>query len=115
VGTDGAAPHYGVNWTAEDDTHLTARYTVDNTPLVVGYELDEDALIVSARIKRWGDASNTGTWALHSFGFEVTARATFGGVSVPSQGRVGWFPRTVQWANGEFFRFALTDVRLVTA
>jgi len=26
---------------------------------------------------------------------------------------VGWFRRTDRWANGEFFRFALTELRLV--
>ena len=108
-------PRYRVNWSAEDATHLTARYTVDNTPLVVRYELDEGARIVSAQMERWGDPNNTGTWALHSFGFEATARATFGGVSIPNQGRVGWFPRTHRWADGEFFRFALTELRLVMA
>ena len=108
-------PRYGVNWNAEDDTHLTARYTVDNTPLVVRYELDEGARMVSAQMERWRDPDNTGTWALHSFGFEATARATFGGVSIPSQGRVGWFPRTERWTGGEFFRFALTELRLVLA
>jgi hypothetical protein len=35
--------------------------------------------------------------------------------SVLSQGRVGWFPRTEPWSDGEFFRFALTELRLVTA
>jgi len=48
-------PRLGVNWTAENDTHLTARYTVDNTPLVVRYELNEGARIVSAQMERWGD------------------------------------------------------------
>jgi hypothetical protein len=62
-----------------------------------------------------GQAGNTGAWGLHAFGFEATARATFAGVTVPSQGRVGWFPRTERWANGEFFRFALTKLCLVTA
>ena len=108
-------PRYGVNWSAEDDTHLTARYTVDNTPLVVRYELDEEARMVSAQIERWGDPNNTGAWGLHAFGFEATARATFGGVTLPTQGRVGWFPRTELWAKGEYFRFALTELRLVIA
>jgi hypothetical protein len=108
-------PRYGVNWTAENDTHLTARYNVDNTPLVVRYELDDEARILSAQIDRWGDPNNTGAWGLHAFGFEASARATFAGVTVPSQGRVGWFPRTERWANGEFFRFALTKLCLVTA
>ncbi len=106
-------PRYGVNWTTEDDTHLTARYTVDNTPLVARYELDEQARILSAQVERWGDPNNTGAWGLHAFGFDATARDTFDGVSVPSQGRVGWFPGTERWANGEFFRFALTELRLV--
>jgi hypothetical protein len=108
-------PRFGVNWTADDATHLTARYTVDNTPLAVRYELDDSAGIASAQVERWGDPNNTGSWALHSFGLEATARATFGGVTVPSQGRVGWFLRTEQWATGEFFRFALTELSLETA
>jgi hypothetical protein len=83
--------------------------------LVVRYDLDDEARIISAEIERWGDPNNTGTWHLHAFGFEATAHGALGGVSVPSQGRVGWFPHTEQWASGEFFRFALTELRLVTA
>lgn len=103
-------PRYGVNWTAEDNTHLTARCTVDDTPLVVRYDLDDEARF-SAEIERWGHPNNTGTWHMQAFGFEATAHGALGGVSIPSQVRmgVGWFPHTEQWASGEFFRFALTS------
>ena len=98
--TEVLAPHRSFLWSARVSGGLFA---------------GSDQYVVSAQMERWGDPNNTGTWALHSFGFEATARATFGGVSIPSQGRVGWFPRTERWTGGEFFRFALTELRLVLA
>jgi hypothetical protein len=42
------------------------------------------------------------------------AHASFGGVSLPSAGRAGWFHGTDHWAEGEFFRYQLTSVELLT-
>jgi hypothetical protein len=44
----------------------------------------------------------------------VTGYKTFDGVTVPSAGRVGWFFGTHRWEQGEFFRYRITDLRLVT-
>lgn len=44
----------------------------------------------------------------------MTAYATFGGVSVPSAGRAGWFYGTDRWPEGEFFRYRITALELVT-
>ena len=41
------------------------------------------------------------------------AQRSFGGVTIPSAGRVGWFFGTDRWPGGEFFRFEITDLRLV--
>jgi hypothetical protein len=46
---------------------------------------------------------------------EVTGYRTFGGVAIPSAGRVGWFFGTGRWAAGEFFRYRITDLELVVA
>ena len=108
-------PRFGVNWTAKDQTHLTARYVVDNIDLAVHYTLDGDAHVLSVEFDRWGDPDSTKTWGFHSFGLDTTGYATFGGVTVPQQGHVGWFHGTDRWPHGEFFRFAITDLRLVTA
>jgi hypothetical protein len=62
---------------------------------------------------RWGDPDGTGTWDLHPFGGEVTAYATFGGLSVPSAGRFGWFFGTDRWSQGEFFRYRITELQLI--
>jgi adenylate cyclase len=64
--------------------------------------------------QRWGDPDRTGSFGLHPCGGEVAASATFGGVTVPSEGRAGWFYGTERWAEGEFFRYQLTSVELLT-
>ena len=70
--------------------------------------------IGSATFERWGDPDETGTWGPHPFGLDVTGDATFDGVTIPSAGRVGWFHGTNRWADGEFFRFEITEPRLVS-
>ena len=61
-----------------------------------------------------GRGCDTGTWAWHPFGGEITGYATFDGVTIPSAGRVGWFFGTERWPAGEFFRYRITDLHLVT-
>jgi hypothetical protein len=68
--------------------------------------------VASFVFHRWGDPDRTGTWAWHPFGGEVTAHHNFGGVTVPSAGRIGWYYGTDHWPDGEFFRFELDDLRL---
>jgi hypothetical protein len=36
-------------------------------------------------------------------------------VKVPSAGRIGWFYGTNRWSEGEFFRFQLTALELITS
>ena len=36
------------------------------------------------------------------------------GVTVPTAGRIGWFPDTDAFTTGEFFRYRITDLDLVT-
>lgn len=107
-------PRFGVQWSASDDRHITARYRLDSTDLDVHYELDGDGLLRSFVFDRWGDPDRTRSWALHPFGGEVTGYATFDGVSIPAAGRVGWFFGTDRWREGEFFRYQITDLQLVT-
>ena len=73
----------------------------------------DDGHIRSLVLERWGDPDNTGKWELHPFGGAVTGYKTFDGVTVPSAGRVGWFFGTDRWEQGEFFRYRITDLRLV--
>jgi hypothetical protein len=106
-------PRFGVTWTAVDETHLVARHRVDNLGLTFQCTLDDRAGVRSVHFDRWGDPNNTGAWDRYPFGLDKTSSATFGGITIPQQGRVGWFHGTERWPVGEFFRFTITDLQLV--
>jgi dihydroorotate dehydrogenase (fumarate) len=65
-------------------------------------------------LDRWGDSEGTGTFGWHRFGGEVTGYRSFDGVAIPAAGRAGWFFGTDRWPGGEFFRYRITDLHLVT-
>lgn len=107
-------PRFGVTWSAADETHLSVRHTLGTTPIEVKYSLDSDGLIRSLVFERWGDPSNTGTFAWYPFGGEITDYRAFNGLSIPSAGRLGWHFGTDRWPDGEFFRFEVTSLRPLT-
>jgi hypothetical protein len=107
-------PRYGVRWTAEGRDRITAQYLAGGVPLRLRLRLDEAGRAASFVFHRWGDPDRTGTWAWHPFGGEVTGHRTFGGVTIPAAGRIGWLFGTDRWPDGEFFRFRITDLHLVT-
>lgn len=107
-------PRYGVRWTAEGPDRVTAHSRTRDVPLRLRLQLDAAGRAVSFVFHRWGDPDRTGTWAWHPFGGEVTEHRSFDGVTIPTAGRIGWFFGTDRWLDGEFFRFDITDLRLVT-
>jgi hypothetical protein len=64
---------------------------------------------------RWGDPDSSGSFAWHPFGGEITSYRTFEGLTIPSSGRLGWYFGTDRWPAGEFFRYQITELHLVTA
>ena len=107
-------PRFGVDWSAADDHHLTARWRIDRHEAALELVVDDLGRLREAVFQRWGDPDQTGTFGLHPCGAEVSAYATFGGVSVPAAGRAGWFYGTDRWPEGEFFRYRLTSMELLT-
>ena len=93
-------PRFGVAWTAESDHRITARFTVDDVPIEINLLLDAQGRAVSFSFARWGDPDGSGEWGWHPFGGDVTEHRTFGGLTVPAAGRIGWFPGSAEWANG---------------
>jgi hypothetical protein len=92
AGTVTATWHYG------DDIE-TAKLRVDG-----------DGRLLEIVVNRWG---NPGGAPFHRcpFGVSVDAEATFGGITIPSQIRAGWWWGTDRQAEGEFFRARITHVQ----
>lgn len=103
-------PRFGVRWSATSDRLLSARFP-GAREVVVHHLIHDDGRLRSVSFERWGDPGDTGSWAMHRFGVEVTGYETFDGLCIPSAGRAGWFFGTDRWDEGEFFRYRITDLQ----
>jgi hypothetical protein len=108
-------PRFGVRWSAGSGDQVTAGFRVGDTPLELQLRLDAAGRITSLVFDRWGDPDNRGAFGWHRFGGEVTGYRSFQGLTIPSQGRLGWFYGEDRWAAGEFFRYQVTDLQPVTS
>jgi hypothetical protein len=106
-------PRFGVRWTAPDRGRATSSLTVDGVEVSTHYRLDDGGRIISFVFDRWGDPDNTGTWGWHPFGGEVLGYRTFGGLTIPAAGRVGWFFETDRWPTTASFHYRITQLHLV--
>jgi hypothetical protein len=106
-------PRFGVLWSTTADDRITARFDVDGTPIEMEYGLDGAGRTASFVYQRWGDPDRTGTWAWHPCGGEITAHRSFGGLTIPTAGQLGWHYGTDRWPDGAFFRYEITALDIV--
>jgi hypothetical protein len=106
-------PRFGVRWKAGGPEEVSASYRIGQVPIELRYRLDGRGRILSFVFDRWGDPDGSGTFTWHPFGGEITGYRTFDGVTIPAAGRAGWFFGTDRWPASEFFRYQITDLRLV--
>jgi hypothetical protein len=108
-------PRYRVDWRAEDDDHLAASVPIAGDHVTLRITLGGDGLVRSARLDRWGDPDGTGTFGWFPFGIEIGASRRFPcGITMPAEGVGGWFHGTDRWHDGEFFRYTINEVTLVS-
>ena len=106
-------PRFGVRWSAGSSNQVTAGFRVGNTPVELRLRLDEAGRIASLVFDRWGDPDSDGTFGWHRFGGEFTGYRSFQGLTIPSEGRLGWFYGSDRWPAGEFFRYQITHLQPV--
>jgi hypothetical protein len=107
-------PRFGVRWSAGPEGQVTAGFHVGGTQLELQLRLDTAGPIASMVFDRWGDPDNRGAFGWHRFGGEFTGYRSFQRLTIPSQGRLGWFYGQDHWPAGEFFRYQITDLEPVT-
>jgi Family of unknown function (DUF6920) len=65
--------------------------------------------LAEIRVERWGNPGGA-PFGRYPFGVRVEAEATFGGITIPSVFRAGWWWGTDRQREGEFFRAEITGV-----
>lgn len=101
-------PAMGATWTAVDDTHATVSVPAGmSDPIDVTVTVGPDGRLQALALQRWG-APDDAPAGDHPFGGDVDAETTFGGVTIPSAGRVGWWWGTDRQDDGVFFRYRIT-------
>jgi hypothetical protein len=108
-------PAFGVEWRADADDRIRAAFSVAGVSIDLELTIDDQGRVLSCVCDRWGDADDSGTFGRYRFGGEITGTATFGGLTIPSEGTFGWHFGTDRWDRGAFIRYRIERLDPVAA
>lgn len=92
-------PQNDVAWQAIDSDTIQADFQINNEPITLTLNIDDDGKLLSIFLPRWSDSTEDKSWQHIPFGGKVEAEATFGGYTVPTQLNVGyWIGTNKYWA-----------------
>ena len=99
----------GVTWSAAGDSRLQAGLVAHGITNELELALDEEGRLQSVQLPRWGNPEG-GEFHYANFGALVEDEKTFGGYTIPTRLRAGWFFGTERFeSEGEFFRATIDD------
>jgi hypothetical protein len=91
-----------------DPDSAVAQWTVGEQVLPVELRVGPDGALRSVSMPRWGNPSGRPR-AHYPCGGMLDDERDFGGITLPTRLRAGYFFGTDEWAEGEFFRATITD------
>ena len=86
---------------------VIASWLVAGEREAVELRVDERGRPTQVTMQRWGNPLGQ-PYSRYPCGGLIVEEATFGGVTIPSEVRAGWFFGTDRWERGEFFRAHIT-------
>lgn len=86
---------------------VQATWTIDGEEHPLELRIDARGGLVSVTAPRWSNPAGE-PWGYHVCGGALEREAEFGGITIPTMLRVGYFFGTDRWARGEFFRARIT-------
>jgi hypothetical protein len=101
-------PGSGVEWRADGDDQLVARFELPPERPEVHVRIDGAGAMRTVRAQRWGDPAKRG-FGYVPCGCEVRAERAFGDFVIPSRVSVGWWFATPSYE--PFFEAEITDAR----
>ena len=99
----------GIVWNEQDATHVRANLILRGQHTHLELSIDGQGRIFSISMLRWGDPEGYG-YSVLPFGGIVKDERTFGGFTIPSKLRIGWYFGTDRFEpEGEFFRCTIDE------
>jgi hypothetical protein len=93
----------GVTWSSPSPGHIRAAMELQGEMVEPKLIIDGTGRLTAVRLWRWGDPDDHG-FRFVEFGAMVEEERTFGGYTVPTRLRAGWYPDGDRFTeDGEFF------------
>ena len=98
-----------VVWTESDAHHPSARFPLQGEIANLDLTLDAKGRVQAASLPRWGNPKGA-SFPYVNFGGTLEEEATFGGHTIPTRLRMGWYFGTERFeTEGEFFRATIDN------
>lgn len=98
-----------VAWTAAGPARAHASRDVRGERIEIDLDVAADGALEAAYVDRWGNPGG-GAFRYERFGGIVERERTFGGYTIPTRHRIGWYPGTPRFeTEGEFLRISIDD------
>lgn len=98
-----------VSWAVGDSNVVRVTLNVNGQAAEMEFVMDESGCLRNMTMQRWGNPEG-GQFHRASFGAIVEDESTFGGYTIPTKLRIGWYFGTQRFeAEGEFFRCTIDD------
>jgi hypothetical protein len=100
-----------VLWRAPTPSRLQACFTAHGETSEIEISVDDRGRPRTVKLARWGNPGNS-EFQYADFGAVVEDESSFGGYTIPSRLRAGWYFGTARFeSEGEFFRATVTDAK----
>ena len=96
---------------AVTDAGFAVTFSIAGEEETVRLSVAQDGSVTEVSMARWGDVGADGKWRRIPFGGDVLAERTFGGYTIPSELRVGWWRGTACADEHEFFQAQIESAR----
>ena len=105
-------PGEGISWEAIDGEHARVTLTIDGEAIPLTLRIDERGRLQELTMLRHGDVG-VESWQAIPFGMEVEEETTFGGYTLPTRLRGGWWYGTERYVPSEASVFEVVGWRMV--
>lgn len=98
-----------VSWKVIDSSHLHSSFVVQGESAELDLTVDQTGQLKTFKLPRWGNPDGT-EFRYVDFGGILEEERTFGGYTIPTRLRVGWYFGSERFeSEGEFFRATIDD------